>query len=194
MPNRDHPKLSFMGLPQFFFWFPFSVLTLFKPWRKLNRPTLVELFSSNDWQVVGFISSERPCSDYWFSLIEEAWGERRVLGGGAGATAEGGGALVGGGWDHWLHGAFTAWAMGTGWDWGAGVGDEVGLWDQFPRTAIYTINIGLQNGLCKSHTWRLVSWKALRQLNAHWALPLYAVSEDEKSNGSEEKLTTPKIA
>ena len=99
MPNRDHPKLSFMGLPQFFFWFPFSVLTLFKPWRKLNRPTLVELLPSNNWQVVGFISSERPCSDYWFSLIEEAWGERRVWGGGGGLVQQrrGGGALVGGG-------------------------------------------------------------------------------------------------
>ena len=40
---------------------------------------------------------------------------------------------------------------------------------------------------CESHTWRLVSLKALRELNAHWALPLYPVSEDEKSKGSDEK-------
>ena len=30
------------------------------------------------------------------------------------------------------------------------------------------------------------SWKALRALNARWALPVYPIFEDEKSNVSEE--------
>ena len=31
------------------------------------------------------------------------------------------------------------------------------------------------------------SWNALRALNARWALPVYPVFEDEKSNGSDQK-------
>ena len=59
------------------------------------------------------------------------------------------------------------------------------------RSALHTINISLQNSFCESHTWRLVSWKALRELNALWALPVYPVFE-EKSNGSEENWSSEK--
>ena len=38
------------------------------------------------------------------------------------------------------------------------------------------------------------SWKALRALNARWALPVYPVFEDEKSKASDEKLVKRKIA
>ena len=38
------------------------------------------------------------------------------------------------------------------------------------------------------------SWKALRALNAHWALPVYPVFEDKKSKGSDEKSVKRKIA
>ena len=48
-----------------------------------------------------------------------------------------------------------------------------------------------QNSFCESHTWRLVSWKALRELNARWALRVF---EDEKSNGLDEKSVKRKIA
>ena len=36
--------------------------------------------------------------------------------------------------------------------------------------------------------------KALTELNVHWALPVYPVFEDEKSNGSDEKSVKRKIA
>ena len=32
-----------------------------------------------------------------------------------------------------------------------------------------------QNNFCESHTWRQVNWKALRALNALWALAVYTV-------------------
>ena len=38
------------------------------------------------------------------------------------------------------------------------------------------------------------SWKALRALNARWALPVYPVFEDEKSKASDEKSVKRKIA
>ena len=38
------------------------------------------------------------------------------------------------------------------------------------------------------------SWKALRALNARWALPVYPVFEDEKSKASDEKSVKWKIA
>ena len=66
-------------------------------------------------------------------------------------------------------------------------GRWVGVWDQFLRTTLHIISISLQNSFCESHTWRLLSWKALRENNAQCALPLYLVSEDEKWNGSDEK-------
>ena len=37
------------------------------------------------------------------------------------------------------------------------------------------------------------SWKALRALNARWALPVYPVFEDEKSKASDEKSVKRKI-
>ena len=36
--------------------------------------------------------------------------------------------------------------------------------------------------------------RPLRALNVHWALPVYPVFEDEKSNASDEKLVKRKIA
>ena len=96
----------------------------------------------------------------------------------------------------WLYGALTAWMMCTGGDWGGG--DKVrGGWCwgvQPPWTALHAISIRLQNSFCESHTWRLVSWKALRALNARWAQPVYPIFEDEKSNGSDEKSVKQKIA
>ena len=61
------------------------------------------------------------------------------------------------------------------------------------KTALHTISISLQNSFCESHTWRLVSWKTLRALNAHWALPVYPVFEDKKSNVSDENRSSEKL-
>ena len=36
--------------------------------------------------------------------------------------------------------------------------------------------------ICELHPWRLVSWKDLRELKARWALPVYPVFDDKKSN------------
>ena len=49
------------------------------------------------------------------------------------------------------------------------------------------MSIRLQKSFCESDTWRLASSKALRAINARWALPVYPVFEDEKSNGSDQK-------
>ena len=54
--------------------------------------------------------------------------------------------------------------------------------------------ISLHNRFCESHTLKLVSWKALRKLNALCALRVYPVFEDEKSNGPDEKSVKWKIA
>ena len=54
------------------------------------------------------------------------------------------------------------------------------------RPSHHTISVS-QSDFCESHTWRLVSLKALRELNALWALPLYPTIENEKSNGKAEK-------
>ena len=37
-----------------------------------------------------------------------------------------------------------------------------------------------------------MSWKTLRVLNARWALPVYPVFEDKKSNGSDEISSSKK--
>ena len=60
------------------------------------------------------------------------------------------------------------------------------------RTTIHTIS--LQNRFYESHTRRLESCKALRELKAHWAIPAHPVFEDENSNASDEKLAKQKIA
>ena len=62
------------------------------------------------------------------------------------------------------------------------------------RTALQNTIMSLQNSFCESHTLRLVSGKALRAVNARWALPVYPVVEDAKSNGFEEKSVKQKIA
>ena len=53
------------------------------------------------------------------------------------------------------------------------------------RTALHTISISLQNSL---------SWKALRPLNARWAIPVYPVFEDEKLKALVKKSIKRKIA
>ena len=88
----------------------------------------------------------------------------------------------------WLHGVNDAqgWAF-RGLMWWA-------VWDQFLITALHTISISRQNSFCESHSWKLVSLKALRELNAHWALPLYPVSKNKKTNGSYQKSVKQKIS
>ena len=81
----------------------------------------------------------------------------------------------------WLHGALRP-----------GLNDVQG-W-RLGGTALHTISISLQNSFCELHTWRLVSWKALRALNAQRALTVYAVFEDKKSTGSDQKSVKRKIA
>ena len=88
-------------------------------------------------------------------------------------------------------------AAGKGWTgegvmWlGGGGGANVGgggwgvVGGQPLRTALHTISISLQNSFCESHTWRLVRRKALREVNARWALPVYPVFEDETANVSD---------
>ena len=56
------------------------------------------------------------------------------------------------------------------------------------RTTLHTISISLRNSFCESHTWRLVKLKALSELNAHWAQPVYPMFEDEMSNDSDKKI------
>ena len=68
--------------------------------------------------------------------------------------------------------------------WGGG---GCGGWGQFLRTTLHTISIILNNSFRESYIWRLLSLKALRDLNDHWALPVYPVSANEKSNGSNKK-------
>ena len=40
-------------------------------------------------------------------------------------------------------------------------------------------SVSVSKTICESHTWRLVSSKALRELNARWALPVYPDFENE---------------
>ena len=53
------------------------------------------------------------------------------------------------------------------------------------RTALHTIIVSLQNSFCELHIWGLVSSKALRAMNAHWALPVHPVFVGQRTNGSE---------
>ena len=57
------------------------------------------------------------------------------------------------------------------------------------RTALQTISTSQQNGFGLKQ-----SWKAQGAINAHWALPVYTVFEDEKSKASDEKSVKRKIA
>ena len=106
-------------------------------------------------------------------------------GGGGGVGASGGG----GGGTNGLS-DMQGWGFGEGgvkWE-----GTDVG---GLPlRTALHTISMSLQNSFWKSHNWRLVSWKALRALNARRRLPVYPVFEDEKSKASDERSVKQKIA
>ena len=55
----------------------------------------------------------------------------------------------------WLHGPN---GLNDVQGYGLGVGAaDVGVCDQFLRTALHTISITLRNSSCESHTWRLVS-------------------------------------
>ena len=54
------------------------------------------------------------------------------------------------------------------------------------RPSHHTIRVSLQSDFCESHTWRLVSSKALRDLMPS-GLFLYPIFENEKSNGSAQK-------
>ena len=62
------------------------------------------------------------------------------------------------------------------------------------RTALCNIKLSRQNKLGESHSETLVRRKALRELNALRALPVYPVFENEKSNGSNKKSVKQKIA
>ena len=91
--------------------------------------------------------------------------------------------------------ALTAWAMCRGGDWDEGVkweggwcGGGVNL--QEPP---FTPWVCLQSNFCESHTWRLVSWKALRALNALGATCLSRFW-GRKANGSDEKTVKQKVA
>ena len=100
------------------------------------------------------------------------------------------------GWGQWWEGIFSytgplrsqrcaGWGLGVA-DLGSGMG-----W-QFLRSALHTIRISLQNNFCDSHNWRKMCWTALRCINILWALSLYPVSEDEKSNGSDKNWSSEK--
>ena len=82
---------------------------------------------------------------------------------------------------------------------GAMVGKFSGAWAPYDLNDVQRWGLGwmgLNGGdwgerrnlkLASVNTQRIVSWKALGALNSRWALPVYAVSEDEKSNMSNEK-------
>ena len=105
---------------------------------------------------------------------------------------------VGGGGGGWESVKWEGWCSGV-WMWREGAWCGRGVkWEvvcdgrgQTLRIALHTMNTRLQNSLCESHTWRLMSWKAIRELNALWALPVYTIFEDEKSKWSDEKLVNP---
>ena len=48
---------------------------------------------------------------------------------------------------------------------------------------LHTTSISLRNNFSESHTWRLVSWKALTALNACWTLPVYPVLRSNEKIG-----------
>ena len=50
-----------------------------------------------------------------------------------------------------------------------------------------------QNSFVESQSSSIVRLRALRELNARWALPVYPVFEDEKSNESDEKSVKQKL-
>ena len=43
------------------------------------------------------------------------------------------------------------------------------------RTVLHTMIILFQNSFCESHTWRIMSSKALRKHKALWLLPVYPI-------------------
>ena len=134
--------------------------------------------------------------------MEGSWGERSGVGvhrgrlrrGGGGCQRREGSVAVP---DPYGLKDVLGWELGAsegGW-WGCtNVGGDVGGGGQPLRTALHTISISLQNSFCESHTWRLVSLKALRAPNACWALSVYPVLEDRKSNGPDKKSVKRKFA
>ena len=79
-------------------------------------------------------------------------------------------------------------------DWGGGGQIAWGVSNSRLRTALHTMKLSPQNSFGESHSQRLVRRKALRELNALRALPVYPVFEDEKSNRLDEKLVKRRIA
>ena len=94
-----------------------------------------------------------------------------------GARGGGGGGLPSAYWGHQRCGGNSAGMWGQQWR---------GL--QPLRTSLHAISISPKQFELKQ------SWKALRALNARWALPVYPVFEDEKSKTSYEKSVKTKIA
>ena len=144
-----------------------------------NWRTSGELLS-NYRRVVGFVSSKLRFSEASLSLIEGTWGDGERSGGGC---SNGGG--LGFMWSHFYGmNDVERWGLGGGWSERRDVGQE---WKgcQTLRTALHTMSLHLQCSFYETHTWTLVSWNALGELNAPLALPIYPVFEDEKSNGSD---------
>ena len=138
----------------------------------------------------GELLSNDPASH---GLIEGAWGERSW--GWWWWGQQGGG---GGGGNVWrgslsLHGALTVWTMCRVWICGGGGGVGGGGWrwcgggrwsvGQLLRTALHTIC--LQSSMWIAYLETVCLLVSCKALNAHWALPVYPVYEDPKSNGSD---------
>ena len=133
-------------------------------WAQWGGGGVATIKSGERWE--GFLAARGP---YGLNNVQGVGiGRKEVRGsyvGGGGGVEGGGGCCVGRG------------CYGGG-GWGA-----VGGGGQPLSTALHTKSIGLQNSFCESHTWRIVSWKALTALNVHWALPVFPVFEEETSNG-----------
>ena len=82
---------------------------------------------------------------------------------------------------------------GQQWDGGQGGGGAIVIGGQ--QWGVFNLSSALQTISKSPKQFELKqSWKALRALNARWALPVYPVFEDEKSKASDEKSVKRKIA
>ena len=70
------------------------------------------------------------------------------------------------------------------------------LGSKTPKNEVLTLNYGLPSSFTTLNTLRTTKrgYVPLMKLNARWALPIYPVFKDEKSNGSDEKSVKRKIA